>query len=137
MKKLEDIPKKGIFEVPEGYFERLPGIIQSRVAETRPGTTTRPYTRYALQYALPVVLLLIVAVFFLKPNKSLTAEGLLASVSTEELANYLEQSDLSLEELLDNATYDDTIVEAIEAEAFTLLPVEEAMEDLEFEIDNL
>ena len=33
MKKLEDIPKKQNFEVPEGYFEKLPGIIQSRVTQ--------------------------------------------------------------------------------------------------------
>jgi hypothetical protein len=137
MKKLEDIPKKGIFEVPEGYFDRLPGIIQARVAEKTPYIATRPYTRYALQYALPVALLLAVAVIFLIPKEEASAESLLASVSTEELAFYLEQSDLSLDELLDNATYDDEIVEAIESEAFTLLPVEEAMESLEFELDNL
>ena len=33
MKKLEEIPKKEVFKVPEGYFENLPGIIQARVAQ--------------------------------------------------------------------------------------------------------
>jgi hypothetical protein len=133
MKKLEEIPKKGIFEVPDGYFDQLPGIIQARVAEKN--TETRPYFRYALAYALPVVLLLVLAVIYLTPQKSLSAEELLSSVSSEELVAYLEQSEISLDELLDYADYDEAVVEAIEAEAFTQLPVE-AIEDLDIELDN-
>ncbi|QOI97971.1 MAG: hypothetical protein HRU69_10965 [Flammeovirgaceae bacterium] len=135
MKKLEEIPKKAIFEVPDGYFHKLPGVIQARITENRP-QEARPYLRYALQYALPVVVLLVAALIFLKPAQPLDAEGLLASVSTEELATYLEQSDMSLDELLENATYDDAVVEAIEAEAFMLLPAE-VLDDLETELDNL
>lgn len=136
MKKLEDIPKKAIFEAPYGYFDKLPGLIQARISENKPRQVARPYLRYALQYALPVVALLVAALIFLKPAQPVDAERLLASVSTEELAAYLEQSDLSLDELLENATYDETMVEAIEAEAFTLLPAE-ALDDLEIELDNL
>jgi hypothetical protein len=137
MKKLENIPKKGIYEVPDGYFDRLPGIIQARVAENSHRQITRPYLRYAVQYALPAVLLLVVLFIFLKPKEGLNAEGLLASVSTEELVAYLEQSDLTLEELLDYAEYDDSIVDAIEAEAFIFLPLEDALDDLEIDPDNL
>lgn len=133
MKKLEEIPKKGIFEAPEGYFDRLPGMIQARLAEKH--TEARPYLRYTLAYALPVILLLVIAVIYLTPKETQSAEDMLASVSSEELVAYLEQSEMSLDELLNYAT-DDAVVEAIETEVFTRLPVEEALEDLEIDIDN-
>ena len=38
MKKLEDIPKKEIFDVPDGYFEKLPGKIQARISGSVPFT---------------------------------------------------------------------------------------------------
>lgn len=135
MKKLEEIPKKAFFEVPDGYFDKLPELIQARITKNTP-PETRPYLRYALQYALPIVILLVAALIFLKPHQPPDAESLLASVSTEELAAYLEQSDISLDELLENATYDDTVIEAIEAEAFTLLPAE-IPDDFKIELNNL
>jgi hypothetical protein len=54
MKKLEDISKKNIFEVPDGYFEKLPGIIQARVA--KPEST--PWFVPTLKFALPIVAVL-------------------------------------------------------------------------------
>ena len=39
--KLEDLPQKEIFDVPEGYFEKLPGTIQARIAE-RQQPASRP-----------------------------------------------------------------------------------------------
>jgi hypothetical protein len=133
MKKLEEIPKKGIFEVPDGYFDRLPGMIQARVAEK--STQTRPHLRYALAYALPVALLLVMAITYLTPQKNLSAEEMLASVSSEELVAFLENSEVSLDELLDYADYDDAMLDAIESEVFIQLPVE-AFEDLDIDPDN-
>ena len=95
MKKLDDIPKKHPFTVPEGYFNSLPGIIQSRVAEKSGVRVAKPYVRYALQYALPVLILVVVSVFYLVPRSSQDVNSLLASVSTEELAAYLEESEIT------------------------------------------
>jgi len=100
MKKLEDIPKNHPFKVPEGYFDRLPGIIQSRVAEKSTVKESKPYFRYALQYALPVLILAVVAVIYLEPPAPEDVDTMLASVSTEQLATYLEESEITTEELL-------------------------------------
>lgn len=120
MKKLEDIPKNNPFSVPDGYFERLPGVIQSRIAE---GTSekekqARPYFRYALQYALPVITLIIVAVIYLTPKETENYNDILATVSTEQLAAYLADSDITTDDILESAELDEESADAIEAEVY-------------------
>lgn len=112
--KLEDIPKKQIYEVPDGYFDKLPGIIQSRVAEQK----ARPvYMRFALRYAMPLVVLSIALFFIFRastPTRS--PEELLAAVSSEELTYYLVESDFSTEELLDNIDVNEVNVNELNEE---------------------
>jgi len=51
MKKLDEIPKKNIFEVPDDYFDRLPMKIQARLekpAQTQSGSVWNVAFRYAL-----------------------------------------------------------------------------------------
>jgi hypothetical protein len=74
MKKLEDIPKKTIFEVPEGYFDKLPGVIQSRIAEQNPVKERIPY---------------------------------LASVNSQDLVDYLDEGEVSIDEILDEINADE------------------------------
>src|SRR5690349_21257375 len=102
MKKLEDIPKNHPFKVPEGYFDRLPEVIQARVANKSMVKEGKPYFRYALQYALPAIAMAIVAVIYLTPNKPETIDTMLASVSTEDLVAYLEESEITADELLES-----------------------------------
>lgn len=135
MKKLEDIPKNHPFKVPEGYFDSLPGIIQARVAEKSKVKEAKPYFQYALQYALPVVVLAIVAVIYLFPNNPQDADTILASVSTEELVAYLEQSDITTEELLTEMNLDSESVEAIESEVY-FIDIEN-LDELDLDLDNL
>jgi hypothetical protein len=104
MKKLEDIPKKQVFEVPEGYFEKLPGIIQSRVTQNSEKQSWQPFYRYGLRVAVPAVLLLAFGIFWYQHSQENgTAESILASIQTEDLVAYLGDSDLTTEELLDEA----------------------------------
>jgi hypothetical protein len=117
MKKLEDMPKNHPFNVPDNYFDKLPGIIQARVAEPSVQQAS-PYVRYALRYAMPVIALIVVAVLYFMPKAQENTDALLASVSTEQLALYLEDSDLTTDEILDAAELDDESVEAIEAEVY-------------------
>ena len=35
MKNLENIPKRGKFETPDGYFDQLPNTIKERISETK------------------------------------------------------------------------------------------------------
>ena len=67
MKKLEDIPKKNVFEVPDGYFDRLPGIIQARVSQEKPSFVWYSWP-VALRYALPVLLMMAVGIFWYTSN---------------------------------------------------------------------
>lgn len=119
MKKLEDIPKKEVFDVPEGYFEKLPGMIQSRVS--KPGAISRPVWVYGLRYALPAVILLAVAIFwFDRPGGDHSPEGLLASIQTEELVAYLNDSDLTTDELLEQVHLDGMDANEIESDVYGL-----------------
>jgi hypothetical protein len=119
MKKLEDIPKKEVFDVPEGYFETLPGMIQSRVSKQSAGG--RPAWVFGLRYALPSVVLLAVAIFwFTRPDADRSPEGMLASVQTEELVAYLNDTDLTTDELLETVHLDGMDASEIESDVYRL-----------------
>src|ERR1043165_9759542 len=100
MKKLDDIPKKNIYEVPEGYFDQLALKIQARTEVISP---TRPVNRWALalRYALPIVVIAVALVFIFKPKSAQNTEQLLASIPSEHLVAYLDDSDVSEQDLLE------------------------------------
>ena len=119
MKKLEDIPKKDVFKVPEGYFEDLPTVIQSRVAEQRKEKAFIPGLSLALRYALPVVVLGVIGYFWLGPKaEQKSAESILATIETEDLVAYLNETDLTTEELLESVQLDASDVDELEGEIY-------------------
>jgi len=133
MKKLEDIPKKEVFDVPEGYFEKLPGMIQSRVSKS--SAIPRPVWVYGLRYALPAVILLAVAIFwFNRPGDDHSPEDMLASIQTEELVEYLNDSDLTTDELLEQAHLDGTDANEIESDVYGL---DISADDLDTILDDI
>jgi hypothetical protein len=111
MKKLDDIPKKNIFEVPDDYFDRLPMKIQARL-ETPDQTRYIPVWNLAVRYALPIVIVGLVLVYFLRPNAHQTEE-LLASISNEHLIAYLNETDISVNELLDIANFNESDADSL------------------------
>ena len=138
MKKLEDIPKKEVFNVPDDYFDKLPGIIQARVAT--PQNESSPVWRFALRYALPTVVLLAVGiVWFNQSHKVVDAEQLLSSIQTDDLVAYLNDSDMTTEELLADAELSDEDASEIEENVFNLNLENESLDDIvtEMELDNL
>ncbi|MEK6781318.1 MAG: hypothetical protein AABY93_06410 [Bacteroidota bacterium] len=143
MKKLDDLPKKAIFEVPEGYFDRLPGVIQSRIAIKNPVPIAirRPsYFVLSFRYALPAFILMAASIFVYQNYygaKSSDAESILATVSSQDLVNYLDDDDVSIEEILDEA-----IINEIEVDELNTMELDFSEEDLlklsdEFENDQL
>ena len=64
MKKLEDISKENIYKIPEGYFDKLPGIIQSRTALKNQAETSLAFLMPALRYSIPVLVLVTAAFIF-------------------------------------------------------------------------
>lgn len=136
MKNLEEIPKNHPFKVSDDYFDRLPGRIQSRIEQEVGVKESKPYFRYALQYALPIALVVIAAVFYLKPATPQDADSLLASVETADLVAYLEESEMTTDELIESVDFDSESVEAIESEVYFSFDLDN-VEDLNIELDNL
>ena len=105
MKKLDDIPKKNIFEVPERYFDELPGVIQARVT----GQGTRSWSLsgvWSLRYAVPVLILMAVGVFWFQNDPRATdVESQLSEIQSEQLADYLEDHDLTTEDLIETVVW--------------------------------
>jgi hypothetical protein len=137
MKKLEDIPKKEVFNVPDGYFDKLPGIIQARVA--KPEKESSPVWGFALRYALPTVVLLAVGiVWFNQSSKVVDAEQLLSSIQTEDLLAYLNDSDMTTEELLADVELSDDDAKEIEGNVYDLNLDDDSLDDIvsEMELDN-
>lgn len=117
MKKLENIPKKNIYKVPEGYFDQLPMVLQARIEALQPKAQPKPWLQYSFRYALPMVILAAATIFLFKPRQS-EVEKLLASVSTTELVAYLQETTLTTEDLLEDYEFDEASAEAIEQEVY-------------------
>src|SRR5579862_2986300 len=107
MKKLDDIPKKNIYEVPDDYFDQLALKIQAR---TEAISRTRSVDRWvlALRYALPALAIAVALLFIFKSKSIKDTEQLLASIPTEHLVTYLGDSDISEQDLLEIIEFDAT-----------------------------
>ncbi len=134
MKKLEDIPKKTLFEVPDGYFDRLPGVIQARVTEKQPELA---WGSFALKFALPAVALVAVAVFFWNGPAALSSEELLAGIDSEQLVAYLGESELNSDDLLEFVPLDQEEASALEDNALNEIELTDLdLDELEQEFDT-
>lgn len=117
MKNLENIPKKNIYEVPEGYFDKLPGIIQARITAESPEAKKSPFFLYSVRFALPALLIGAVSyIFWLNGGNTQPAstEELLASIETSYLVDYLEETSFTGDDLLENTEMTETDVAEIE-----------------------
>jgi hypothetical protein len=135
MKKLEDIPKKQIFTVPDDYFNKLPGAIQAKIEQGRKEESH--VLRYALRYAVPVIVLGVVAVLWLnKPSfPGSDTEKILASVQTEDLVSYLSESSMTTEELINQVTFQQDDIDGIEETVYDLNLGDNDLENIMDDID--
>ena len=118
MSRLEDIPKKDFFRIPDGYFDKLPAKIQMRIETPRPQHTGQRAWRYALACALPLVVGVII--MFFSTRAQTDAEAILASVETSELILYLQESEITTEEMMESFEFSMDELEALENEAYDL-----------------
>lgn len=114
MKNLENIPKKNVFEVPEGYFDSLPGIIQARVAQEKKEPFWVFPVHYSVKYAVPALAIVLIAFFIWSKPSIQSADDLLASVDSASLVAYLEDSDISSDDLLESIPLQTEEVDAIQ-----------------------
>jgi hypothetical protein len=135
MKKLEDIPKQEIFTVPEGYFDALPVVIQTRV--TSPSRRREFWPSFSWKVALPAMMVVAAGIFWLTgPAEPVDAESILASVETSDLVAYLNESeDVSLDEVLESIEFNDRDLEEIENEVYVLDLGEGDIENLMNDLD--
>jgi hypothetical protein len=137
MKNLENIPKKEVFSVPEGYFDTLPGKIQARISAEKPDRQPAFVFRYKLQYVLPVIALLAIGLYWFAPADRADAESIIASVQTEELVAYLNDSELSTEDLLETLDFNEQDVQDIETEVYELNLDNENLDELLEDLENI
>ena len=107
MKKmnLSDIPKQDPFDVPEGYLDRLPLSIQSKVTQVPAAQMLGSGSWLImpkLQMAFTALLLLVVSVLVLRQpqRQEADAQAILEEISQQEVVNYLStRGKLSIQEL--------------------------------------
>ena len=119
---LNQLPKKDSFQIPENYFDELPGLIQDRV---RVKTQTR--WNYVLKYALPFVLLIVSIGYFTQNKTDETVQ-----ISKQEAADYIDnQMDIDFDEtLLAEEISAQTVEQHTETSAVEDYLLEEADEEL-------
>jgi hypothetical protein len=120
MKKLEDIPKKEVFNTPEDYFDSLPTRIQARIAE-KDERTAHAFTFHpALKLGIAAMVVVAIGIFWFSPSNQADAESILAAVDTEDLVAYLSESDISTEEVIEAAGFNSEDIDEIQGDVFDL-----------------
>lgn|GEM_PF-876051 len=123
--KLEDIPKQEVFTNPKEYFDELPMIIHARLSETKREKASFGIPILA-KIAVPALMLLLVLLWLGSPTPSQNnVQAILDQVSTEEMIAFIEDSDLSTEDLIAMVDLDQEDIDAIETDEINLLTDDE------------
>ncbi len=130
MKKLEDISKENIYKVPEGYFDKLPGVIQARVAKPE----SKGWFVPVFKIALPAIALVVaVSIWFTSPQEA-SFEDQLNEIQTEQLLAYLEESEIPADLITEEITWsEDDLYELQETVFSSMDPINITIEDLSVE----
>ncbi|WP_424964179.1 hypothetical protein [Ekhidna sp.] len=132
--KLDDIDKKEVFKVPEGYFEGLPMRIQKRVDSEKPVTRQQFTPKWGL--ALAASIALVVTFVFVLYNNGPSPEDMLAEISQDELVAYLELMELDEYEIASAFDEDMEIFDKEDANILDGIDLEEdAIDDVLLEYD--
>jgi hypothetical protein len=114
MKRLEDIPKKQSFKVPDGYFDDLPMRIQARIQAQEQKPSWSFNFSLALKYALPVLVVGIISVaLWNRTPKDEDAFARLDTVPTEQLLAYLESDEITTDEIIENASFTNSAINSL------------------------
>ncbi|MFN8689865.1 MAG: hypothetical protein ACK5XL_07680, partial [Cyclobacteriaceae bacterium] len=120
MKKLDDIPKKNVFDVPDGYFEKLPGVIKSRVE--KPERQANWNTWLITRVAVPVLLLVGAGIFWFSQPQRITGyadiEYELGQIDQEQLSLFLDDNELLNEELMEAVIWSEDDLRALEEQVY-------------------
>jgi hypothetical protein len=136
--KLEDSPGKADFKVPDKYFDELPTRIQARLTNSKsPGWHFTP--RFALRYALPLIGLFGIGLLWYNQSNQ-TIIGQLENIDEAQLSFFIDDPDLTSEELVENVTWSADDLETLEHEVYDVLDASGETLDVvidELELENL
>lgn len=135
MKRLDEIPKKQIFTVPDGYFEDLPMRIQARIQTHERKSSWIPEFNLALKFALPIVLFGVISVIvWVNLPKTKDALANLDTIPTEQLLAYLEADEISTEEIIENVNFTNAAINSLyqQPEEFTSNELDELAQQYDF-----
>ena len=93
--------------------------------------------RFALRFAVPVVILLAVGIFWYnRSHMDKSVENILASVQTEDLITYLSESDFTTDELLEDVQLNSQDAIDIEESVYELQFSDSEFEEIFNEIEQ-
>jgi hypothetical protein len=109
--KLEDLDRSVPYQVPEGYFDKLPSIVQTRVQEhiaEKEGKFTIGWSwrRTALVGMAASVVGVLLWVTYPQQQHAL-GEETLSQVSDEEIVKYLKDTQITQQEMSDHTQVDE------------------------------
>ncbi|WP_425391744.1 hypothetical protein [Ekhidna sp.] len=133
--KLDDIDKKEVYKVPNGYFEDLPLKIQTRINKEKNAAIKRSIPSWSLALAASIILI-ITFIFILPTNNTSSAEEILASVPQGELLAYLDQIELDEYEIASTINDGDEIFEFEDPNVLEGIDInDESLDDVLLEYD--
>jgi hypothetical protein len=144
--KLEDIHKDNIFKVPDNYFENFPERLQKRIEETEQQKKTPVIRLRTIINLAAAAAILIFAIYGITQinNNSSSVDQILSEISSEDLVNYLVESDMSTDEFLENldmtviASAEDPITdEFIPSDPLDEETIDELLDEYEIEMQYL
>ena len=121
--KLNEMPKKQVYSVPDDYFDNLPTIIQSRVIKQERKLFFFPNWSSSIRYALPALALVLMVTYFgvRINNNNIDVQAMLEDIPTEELVLFLAESDISTEEILSMVDLNEFDIDGMIEEEIQLL----------------
>src|SRR6188474_1811220 len=119
MMKLEDISREHPFKVPDGYFEKLPGVIQARVAKPESKIWFTPTFRLAMPVV--VIAVLVGALWITSRTTGDSIEDQLDEIQTQELMAYLDENELPVELLTEDVSLGEDDLIGLEEEVFSAM----------------
>jgi hypothetical protein len=144
--KLEDIHKDNIFKVPDNYFEDFSDRLHKRIAEKETVRTTPVIRMRTLINIAAAAVILIFAIYGIShlSTRSSSVDRILSDISSEELINYLVDSDMSTDELLESldisiiASIDDPLTdELISSDPIDEEIIDDLIDEYEIEMEYL
>jgi hypothetical protein len=110
--KMDSKNKGNLFKVPKNYFETLPDkiIAKAKANEAKkPEASIKPL--YVYVTAIAASLLILAVIIFNDTTQPLSPEEILADISTSELIDYLADTDINTDDIMEEVDWTDVALD--------------------------